>query len=108
METKTCTHCGRTKPTSSFRQYYGGRKGSYRYCRSCEKLLMRYKYLISKGGAAMQKERDELANLEKLYEYRRAEGLETPGHGYRTHGTTASIVDQLLAEYEGKEKTQVN
>lgn len=102
METKTCTHCGNAKPISDFRAYYSGRKGSYRYCRSCERLLMRYKYLKSKGDAVTQSESKELANLERLYAYRHAEGLETPGHGANKRGATATIVDQLLAEFEVK------
>ena len=101
-DSKICTHCGKTKPLSNFRPYYNGRKGYYRYCRTCEKLLMRYKYLFGKGDTLSPEERKELTNLERLYEYRRAEGLETPGHRCHEHGTTATIVDQLLAEFENK------
>lgn len=107
METKKCTHCGEIRPVSMFRKYYGGRKGHYRYCRFCEQLAMRYKYLTNKGGAATQEESEELAKLEKLYEYRRAAGLETPGHGANKHGAATAMIDQLLAEFEGKDNENV-
>lgn len=100
METKVCTHCGELRPLSMFRAYYGKRKGHYRYCRMCERLLMRYKYLTGKGDAVTQEESEELAKLKKLYEYRHAAGLETPGKGRNIHGATAAIVDKLLEEFE--------
>lgn len=107
METKVCTHCGEELPISSFRPYYGRRSGTYRYCKKCERLLMRYKYLVGKGENISECDAEELAKLNKLFEYRRAAGLETPGHGSKVHKATATIVDELLAEFEANNDENV-
>ena len=39
--TKTCKQCGVIKPLEQFRNYYGGRKGTYTVCKSCEKINSR-------------------------------------------------------------------
>lgn len=95
MDTKTCTHCGETKPLSSFRHYYGKCKGSYRYCKTCEKINTRYRYLVGKGANITDVERQELAKITKLYDARAAAGLETPLHK-REYGGATELVDQLL------------
>lgn len=99
-EAKKCSHCGELKPLSRFRKYYGGRAGHYRYCLDCEKIMTRYKYLVSKGDDAAPCEREELAKIEKLYEYRKQLGLETPGRN--NYGGATSLIDKMLAEAEAK------
>ena len=100
METKTCTHCGELKPISCFRKYYGGRKGHYRYCKTCEKLNTRHKYLVGKGDAATQQEREELAKLIRLYELRETLGLETPLHPCKPAISAADLLEEQLAKAE--------
>jgi len=36
--TKICKQSGETKPLDQFRRYYGGRKGTYKTCKFCEKI----------------------------------------------------------------------
>ena len=47
--TKTCKQCGVIKPLEQFRNYYGGRKGTYTICKTCEKINSRVKYLEGKS-----------------------------------------------------------
>ena len=45
MNVKICKQCGQIKPIEQYRKYYGGRKGTYKVCKSCEKINARAKYL---------------------------------------------------------------
>ena len=38
MNAKTCKQCGELKPIEQFRKYYGGRKGTYTTCKTCENI----------------------------------------------------------------------
>ena len=102
METKVCTSCGVDKPINDFRQYYAGRKGHYRYCKACERIETRRKYLVGKDELA-PKELQELADIEELYELRTAKGLRPPV-GYAKNGDVTALIQQEL----NKEKDQVN
>lgn len=99
METKRCTHCGETKPLDQFRAYYNGRNGHYRNCKTCEKINIRYRYLVGKGAAALPHELEEIHKIERLYEARHAKGLETPMHRGERGGASA-LIDELLAKME--------
>lgn len=77
--------------------YYGGRKGSYSFCRTCERIEARYKYLKKLGDKATPEQLDELAKIEKLYELQVANGLSAPGYRKRCiQESTSSIVDAML------------
>lgn len=104
METKVCTHCGELKPLSCFRQYYNGRRSHYRYCKTCEKINIRYKYLVGKGSGAAAHELEELAKIERLYEIRHARGLETPIHKSGRGGASA-LIDEMLAKVENSDES---
>lgn len=97
---KTCCQCGEQKSLSEFRHYYGGRKGTYRYCKTCEKIMMRKRYLDSKRDSLTDSEKEELAKIEKLYSIRESIGLEVPGKR-PIQATTSDIVDMLLEKTQG-------
>lgn len=92
METKTCKQCGEIKPIEQFRKYYGGRKGTYTICRSCEKINSRAKYIEKKGQAATSAELSELDKIYRLYDAQRACGLQPPR---RSEGRRTSLVEDL-------------
>lgn len=75
--TKTCKQCGVIKPTEQFRSYYGGRKGTYTTCRSCERINSRVKYLESKAKRS-EEEIEELNTIYKLWDTQRKLGLQPP------------------------------
>ena len=64
MEVKTCRQCGEIKPLSQFRKYYGGRKGTYKMCKVCERVNSREKYLFAKGDSLRQEEKVELKKIQ--------------------------------------------
>ena len=99
IDTKICSHCGEEKPLSSFRHYYGGRKGTYKYCKDCEKIITREKYLVAKGVRRTPQEEMELQKIHKLYELRVSVGLEAPRHSDNRVGTV-DLIDQMLAKAE--------
>lgn len=75
---KTCIYCGETKDINNFRPYYNRKTGHYTYCRSCEQIEKRRKYLIRKVELT-DVETVELMKINKLYEVRRRAGLQSPG-----------------------------
>lgn len=91
MEVKTCKQCGEIKPLAQFRKYYGGRKGTYKVCKSCERINSREKYLRAKGENMTPYEEDELSKIHELYEYQRRMGLQPPTKQERR----ASVIDEL-------------
>jgi hypothetical protein len=72
---KRCTHCGAEKPLSEFRQYYNGKGSHYRYCKTCESIEMRRKYIVGLGGAATPQQQEDLRKILRLYDLRRSRGL---------------------------------
>lgn len=78
MDVKTCKQCGELKPISQFRQYYGGRRGTYKMCKDCERINSREKYLSAKGANRTGDEETELQRIHMLYDYQRAVGLQPP------------------------------
>ena len=96
METKVCSRCGIEKPIAEFREYYTV-SGTYKYCKECEKIEARRKYLIRKGDAITDAQREELDRIGILYERRRSKGLEAP-----TDSSSVSVND-LLDKYLNEE-----
>ena len=98
METKVCRQCGTIKPIEQFRQYYGGRQGTYTICRSCEAINSRAKYLRRKGEKQSEADKAELAKIEELYYLQRACGLKPPAS--RVIASRADELDVLISKYE--------
>lgn len=92
MEVKTCKRCGATKPLTEFRDYYGGKPGKYTFCKTCEKIEARRKYLRRKPELSVV-EQQELNEIERLYEQRKARGLTVPRK--RTSGVRSIVEDEL-------------
>lgn len=91
MQTKTCRQCGELKPIEQFRSYYGGRKGTYTICRSCEKINSRAKYLEKKPSLT-ELERIELNKIYRLYDSQQSCGLQPPR---RSDGRSVRLTDDL-------------
>jgi hypothetical protein len=107
MEVKQCRQCGEMKPLEQFRKYYGGRKGTYTICRSCEKINSRAKYLRAKGESINYEEESELYRIEMLYDAQRACGLQPPS---RSNGRSTKLVDNLddmIAKYKNMANTAI-
>lgn len=105
METKVCKQCGEIKPIELFRQYYGGRKGRYTICATCEKINSREKYLSRKSSNDVGLTSDEALELSKihaLWDCQAKLGLRPPR---RVSGMATPLnIDTMLATYEKKTK----
>lgn len=97
---KTCSRCGEDKPVEAFRKYYN-REGTYRFCKECERIEARRKYLLSLGDVLTPDKVQELDAINRLYSYREAQGLDIPGKiRPRANGKISAIVDEQLVKYE--------
>lgn len=99
MDTKVCCRCGVEKPINDFRKYYGGRKGRYTYCLSCEKLDFRRKYLVGLLELREELREDQQAELDAinaLYDARAAHGLSDPRD--HTHSRSIGVMDMVQEE----------
>lgn len=95
METKTCKRCGAEKPLIDYRSYYGkNQNGTYTFCKECERIESRRKYLAKLGDAANPTQRAALASIERLYAEREIKGLSVPKR--RSVNTTDDIVAKHL------------
>lgn len=99
MTYKTCAHCGETRPVDMFRKYYN-RPGLYAFCKMCEKVETRRKYLAGKIRLSVD-EKIELDNIIKLYEYQSSLGL-------RSNKKSKVKVADIVAEQLSKKMTQSN
>ena len=99
-ETKTCTQCGEIKPLEQFRKYYKG-KGYYSYCKDCEKINTRAKYLGNKDCRTKQEE-EEFTKINELYTLQRSLGLKPPTFKAHKWGAVTSTLDDMLAKYSAK------
>ena len=100
MDVKTCKQCGELKPITQFRRYYGGRRGTYTMCKSCERINSREKYLQSKRPNLTELETMELAKIHFLWDEQIKLGLQPPSReGRRT--SLNSELDDMLAKYSG-------
>lgn len=96
METKTCSRCGQEKAIVDFRPYYNGAKGHYTFCRECEKIEGRRKYLLRRCDALTEAQREELAKIEELYKRRSDKGLRSPKQ--RESCGVNDLLDKYLAD----------
>lgn len=99
MDVKTCKQCGELKPIAQYRKYYGGRKGTYTMCKTCERINSREKYLTAKGESMNWQEEAELEKIHKLYEYQRSLGLQPPTKNV-TRASLADELDGMLDKYK--------
>lgn len=105
MDTKICKQCGKLKPLSNFRHYYGGRQGTYKTCLDCERINTREKYLRRKSeeDRISDKEREELESIHVLYTVQRSAGLQPPRS--RHDSSTLELVHSMLDQYAAAERT---
>ena len=99
MDTKICKQCGELKPIEQFRKYYGGRKGTYNTCKTCEKVNARYKYLRRKGPMT-DEDQAETSKIELLYDLQRKAGLRPPNSDMSRSKPIADSLDDMLAKYK--------
>lgn len=96
MDVKTCKQCGELKPIAQFRQYYGGRRGTYKVCKGCERINSREKYLTNKGELRRTAEEDlELERIHQLYECQIKVGLQPPVKRGRSKPLTDDLSDMI-------------
>lgn len=96
---KLCKQCGEDRPNDQFRPYYGGRKGRYTTCLTCEKINSRAKYLTSKGDTRSAAETDELEKIHALYEIQRKIGLQPPRVNSGRSTPLVDTLDEMLGSY---------
>jgi hypothetical protein len=100
MNAKTCKQCGELKPIEQFRKYYGGRKGTYTTCKTCEKINSRAKYLTNKGDKCSEAELTELAKIHELWEVQRAAGLQPPRENAGRTVPLSESLDDMIGKYK--------
>lgn len=107
MDTKICKQCGKLKPLSNFRHYYGGRQGTYKTCLDCERINTREKYLRRKldEDRISAKEKEELDSIHVLYTVQRSAGLQPPRS--RQDSSTMELVQSMLEQYAVAERAAV-
>lgn len=103
MNAKICKQCGELKPIEQFRKYYGGRKGTYKTCKLCERINARAKYLRAKGDMGRtQDENAELLKIYQLYEAQRAAGLQPPREGQGRKTPLVDSIDDMINKYSAQ------
>lgn len=100
MNAKRCKQCGELKPIEQFRKYYGGRKGHYTTCKTCEKINSRAKYLTNKGDKCSEAERTELAKIHELWDAQRAAGLQPPRENTGRKVPLSKSLDDMIGKYK--------
>lgn len=100
MNAKRCKQCGEIKPIEQFRKYYGGRKGHYTTCKTCEKINSRAKYLTNKGDKCSEAERTELAKIHELWDVQRAAGLQPPRENTGRKASLSKSLDDMIGKYK--------
>lgn len=96
MQFQSCKQCGMEKALDQFRAYYGGRKGHYKICKTCEKINSRKKYLVAKKVRS-EADEQELQDIYALYDKQRSLGLAPP----KDKGKRSNIVlKEELERYE--------
>lgn len=96
METKVCAHCGSERSIDQYRKYYN-RPGLYAYCKTCEKIETRRKYLSRKEGRT-EMEEVELDKISSLYDLQRQHGLRQATKAYVS--AVLDLVDQEVKKYD--------
>ena len=97
---KPCKQCGEIKPIEQFRKYYGGRKGHYTICKTCEKINSRAKYLTNKGDKRNEAELEELAKIHELWDAQRAAGLQPPRENTGRTVPLSESLDDMIGKYK--------
>ena len=97
---KRCTSCGVDKPIEEFRTYYNRQKGHYPYCKECERIEGRRKYLSRNKEKLNEDQLVELNKIETLYDKRQAAGLSVPSRKRNNNTSVAKLVDAYLAQQE--------
>ena len=100
MNAKTCKQCAELKPIEQFRKYYGGRKGHYTTCKTCEKINSRAKYLTNKGDKCSEAELEELAKIHELWDAQRAAGLQPPRENTGRKVPLSESLDDMIGKYK--------
>lgn len=101
--TKTCKQCGVIKPLEQFRNYYGGRKGTYTVCKACEKINSRVKYLESKKELN-DNEKLELQSIYQLWETQRTLGYQPPRTTVKGQKPVVDTVLEMMNTYKKRTK----
>ncbi|NMA23525.1 MAG: hypothetical protein GX938_08500, partial [Spirochaetales bacterium] len=102
--TKPCRQCGVIKPLDQYRKYYGGRKGTYTICKTCEKINSRVKYLEGKSELN-DKEKAELQSIYMLWETQRTLGYRPPRTPVKGQKPVVDTVLEMMDAY--KQRTKV-
>lgn len=97
---KPCKQCGEIKPIEQFRKYYGGRKGTYTICKTCEKINSRAKYLTNKGDKCCESEITELNKIHELWNAQRLAGLQPPREGAGRKVPITESLDDMISKYK--------
>ena len=100
MNAKTRKQCGELKPIEQFRKYYGGRKGTYTTCKTCEKINSRAKYLTNKGDKCSKAELTALATTHKLWDAQRAAGPQLPRENTGRKVPLSESLDDMIDKYK--------
>lgn len=102
---RKCKQCGEVKSLTQYREYYGNLKGHYKFCKECERLNQRLKYLRNKPNLSPD-ETEELNQIEQLHDLQRSLGLEPPR---RRKGDSAvtSIIQKQMEAAKAKQKFEV-
>lgn len=104
-----CKQCGDVKSLTLFRKYYGNVKGHYRFCKDCEKLNQRLKYLRRKVDKT-EAEVLEAQQIESLHDLQRSIGLEPPrkrADGETDKSYTQSLIERQMEAAKAKQKFEV-
>lgn len=99
---KKCKQCGYMKSLDQFRKYYGGRTGTYKTCKTCEKINSRMKYLKAKGDNLTKDESDELDKIYRLYDALRKAGLQPPKEKESSKVSLVDTIDEMLGACSAK------
>lgn len=104
-----CKQCGDVKSLTLFRNYYGKVNGTYKFCKDCEKLNQRLKYLNRKQDKS-EAEMMEKRQIEELHDLQRSIGLEPPrrrAEGETEKSFTQSLIERQMEAAKAKQKFEV-
>lgn len=97
METKVCSVCGREQRVSMFRAYAHNANKLWPYCKECESIEIRRKYLQKKGENISEAEYAELQKINELYKRHAEAGRRVLGNCKPRNRKAGILVDELLA-----------
>lgn len=97
METKICSVCGRELSVDRFRMYHNKPGKTWPYCKDCESIEMRRKYLQNKGADMSDEEYAELEKIGELYKRHAEAGRRVLGSCKPRNQKASALVDEMLA-----------